>query len=289
MTTFLNLMVVLVPFLLITAVFSRITIVELSLPSSAGGAAPEQPSFRMEVVVRDAGLEITNGRSVIATLPKVDGDYDLPKLSELVVSLKRSHPGQDSASVLLEPQIEYDHLIQVMDVVRSVEQPREEGEEEQPPVQVALFPDISIGGRAVKNTRRIKRMTRNRARPKGMPLTSLMDVFTILVFFLLVNSANTELLEDAQADHAAGLQRGGEAPRNGRDLREPGDDHRAGRSGGQRERGVGVGPAEHPAGGRAAGGALGSGDRDPHPERRRQPGDHDPGPTGRCPSSWSRR
>ena len=39
MTTFLNLMVVLVPFLLITAVFSRITIVELSLPSSTGGGA----------------------------------------------------------------------------------------------------------------------------------------------------------------------------------------------------------------------------------------------------------
>jgi biopolymer transport protein ExbD len=36
-TTFLNLMVVLVPFLLITAVFSRLTIVELNLPSSAGG------------------------------------------------------------------------------------------------------------------------------------------------------------------------------------------------------------------------------------------------------------
>ena len=38
-TTFLNLMVVLVPFLLITAVFSQLTIVELNLPSSAGGAS----------------------------------------------------------------------------------------------------------------------------------------------------------------------------------------------------------------------------------------------------------
>jgi len=44
--------------------------------------------------------------------------------------------------VLLEPQIEYDHLIQVMDVVRSGEQPAEEGEE---PVRVALFTDIAIG------------------------------------------------------------------------------------------------------------------------------------------------
>jgi biopolymer transport protein ExbD len=41
----------------------------------------------------------------------------------------------------------------------------------------------------------MKRMSRNRPRVTAMNLTSLMDVFTILVFFLLVNSANTEVLE----------------------------------------------------------------------------------------------
>jgi biopolymer transport protein ExbD len=38
-------------------------------------------------------------------------------------------------------------------------------------------------------------MSRNRATVTKMNLTSLMDVFTILVFFLLVNSATTEVLE----------------------------------------------------------------------------------------------
>jgi biopolymer transport protein ExbD len=38
-------------------------------------------------------------------------------------------------------------------------------------------------------------MSRNRGRAVKMNLTSLMDVFTILVFFLLVNSATTEILE----------------------------------------------------------------------------------------------
>jgi biopolymer transport protein ExbD len=47
----------------------------------------------------------------------------------------------------------------------------------------------------MKSSRRIKRMSRNRTRPVAMNLTSLMDVFTILVFFLLVNSATTEVLE----------------------------------------------------------------------------------------------
>ena len=47
----------------------------------------------------------------------------------------------------------------------------------------------------MKDSRRIKRMSRNRVTVPKMNLTSLMDVFTILVFFLLVNSATTEVLE----------------------------------------------------------------------------------------------
>jgi len=142
MTTFLNLMVVLVPFLLITAVFSRITIVELSLPSGSGGAAPADPSFRVEVIVREGGLEVADGRNVIATMPKVEEEYDLERLSDFVVALKREHPDSDGASVLLEPHIEYDHLIQVMDAVRSTSLP---GASEGEFTKLALFTDISIG------------------------------------------------------------------------------------------------------------------------------------------------
>lgn len=152
MTTFLNLMVVLVPFLLITAVFSRITIVELSLPAAAGGAAAAEPTFRVEVIVRGSGLEISNAKQVIAAIPKVEGEYDLATLGQMVMELKREHPDSNDASVLLEPDIEYDHLIQVMDVVRSAVLPAperaeadgsEDGEVEV--MRVALFTDISIG------------------------------------------------------------------------------------------------------------------------------------------------
>lgn len=45
------------------------------------------------------------------------------------------------------------------------------------------------------NSRRIRRMSRSRKKPSPMNLTSLMDVFTILVFFLLTNSASNEALE----------------------------------------------------------------------------------------------
>lgn len=141
MTTFMNLMVVLVPFLLITAVFSRITIVELDLPS-AKGPAPSEPTFRVEVVVREAGLEIMDGTQVIAAIPKLDDAYDLPKLSEYLVAIKQEYPRKDDASVLLEPHIEYDHLIQIMDTMRSVKIETDDGG---PTDRADLFTSISIG------------------------------------------------------------------------------------------------------------------------------------------------
>lgn len=47
----------------------------------------------------------------------------------------------------------------------------------------------------MRSSRRIKRMGRNRLKITKMNLTSLMDIFTILVFFLLVNSGSVEVLD----------------------------------------------------------------------------------------------
>ena len=46
----------------------------------------------------------------------------------------------------------------------------------------------------MKESRRIRRMERSRKKIVGLNLTSLMDVFTILVFFLLANSSSNEVL-----------------------------------------------------------------------------------------------
>jgi biopolymer transport protein ExbD len=141
-TTFMNLMVVLVPFLLISAVFSRVTVMELSVPTSAGASAAIKPNFTIEVIVRKTGLELANGASVVAALPKKDDEYDFKKLTEMLIRLKSDYPQKDDATVLMEPDIEYDHLIHVMDTVREAEV-REPGSEE--PRKVELFPKISIG------------------------------------------------------------------------------------------------------------------------------------------------
>ena len=132
---------VLVTFLLMTAVFSRIAILELDLPSAA--AAPvANPAFRLEVIVRDAGFELTNGNDRIAAVPKVQDKYDLETLTRLAMSLKHDHPDVENASVLMEPEIEYDNLIQVMDAIRSTDVPAVNGGQA---TKVALFPDIAVG------------------------------------------------------------------------------------------------------------------------------------------------
>jgi biopolymer transport protein ExbD len=135
-------MVVLIPFLLISAVFSRVTIMELSVPTSTGGAVVNKPNFAIEVIVREAGLEIANGFSVEAAIPKKDDQYDMDMLSQILMRLKDRYPDKTDATVLMEPEIEYDYLVQVMDVVRGATVPVE-GSEEAP--KMALFPDISIG------------------------------------------------------------------------------------------------------------------------------------------------
>ncbi len=142
-STFLNLMVVLVPFLLISAVFSRVTIMELSVPTSAGGAESNKPNFSIEVIVRKAGLEIANGSFVEAAIPKKDDQYDMKMLSEMLVRLKARYPEKEDATVLMEPEIAYDYLIQIMDAVRGTEVQQKDGSDN---VQkILLFPDISIG------------------------------------------------------------------------------------------------------------------------------------------------
>jgi biopolymer transport protein ExbD len=141
-TAFMNLMVVLVPFLLITAVFSRLAVLELNLPAPGEGGEDDQPVLALEVTVRGERLEIGDrNRGLIDVIAREEDDRQaLAALSERLQALKAEYPDIDAATLLLEPDIQYDLLVQVMDAVRVVER-EEAGQRE----QYALFPDISIG------------------------------------------------------------------------------------------------------------------------------------------------
>ena len=143
-TAFMNLMVILVPFLLITAVFSRLTILELNLPgSSSEPVEPQDQTFQLEVIVRSNKIEIGDrNQGLLGIYPNTDDGYDFDALSTKLSELKDRYPSKTDASILLEQDIEYDTLVQVMDRVR-VE--TEIDEVEDSIVRNDLFPDISIG------------------------------------------------------------------------------------------------------------------------------------------------
>ena len=135
-TTFLNLMVVLVPFLLITAVFSRLTIVELNLPSSAAGSHSDKRRGQLP-----GRGDRARGRYRGDQRHRDHRDYSQHAIGRTAKMSSISKPcrttwspssgntrSHDSASVLMEAQIPYDYLIQTMDIVRSVEVPIEDAD-----------------------------------------------------------------------------------------------------------------------------------------------------------------
>lgn len=132
---------VLVTFLLMTAVFYRTVILELNLPTSQVESTPPPQGLQLEVLVRKAKLEVADRNSGLLTeFPNGAEGYDVGKLSEYLTRVKTRFPEKLDATILLEPDIPYDALVQVMDAVRIVEQ-QQDGRT----VQAELFPEISIG------------------------------------------------------------------------------------------------------------------------------------------------
>ena len=141
-TAFMNLMVILVPFLLITAVFSRLAILELNLPgSSTEPVEPQEQAFQLEVIVRDTKIEVGDrNQGLLGVYPNGEEGYDYDALASKLAELKKRYPKKTDAAILLEQDIAYDTLVQVMDTVRVAEEVEEDAV-----VRSDLFPDISIG------------------------------------------------------------------------------------------------------------------------------------------------
>jgi biopolymer transport protein ExbD len=149
-TAFMNLMVVLTPFLLITAVFSRLAILELNLPASQSqAAADEPPEFQLEITVRDTGIEVGDRNAgTLNRIEKQGADYRLDELSAYLSRIKQQFPDKSDATLLLEPDISYQLLVAVMDRVRIAES-RDPVDDRL--VKSELFPEVSIGDAPVQN------------------------------------------------------------------------------------------------------------------------------------------
>jgi biopolymer transport protein ExbD len=132
---------VLVTFLLMTAVFSRTVILELKLPPANAEFTPPPPGLQLEVIVRKDALVVDDRNSgPLASFPNIASGYDYEALSHYLQQVKSKFPDKTDSTVLLEPDIPYDVVVQVMDRMRVLEV--NAGLDI---VQYELFPDVSLG------------------------------------------------------------------------------------------------------------------------------------------------
>jgi len=147
-TAFINLIVVLVPFLLSVAVFTHLAVIDLSLPAQQNEKLEKltENNLQLEVVIRPESIEVGDRiGGLIERIPNVGGGPDLKRLAALIQSIKLKFPDKAEASVLPEPNTSYDTLVQVMDAVRAGHQVQGTRI-----VSTDFFPNISVGDAPVR-------------------------------------------------------------------------------------------------------------------------------------------
>lgn len=147
-TAFMNLMVVLVPFLLMTAVFTHLTILELNLPAAddAKNNKNNKPTFELQVTIRKDALVLADNKGgLIKQIPVTAQGHNYAQLREVLKQVKARFPDKTNATILSEPDTSYNTLVQVMDAVRMY-RAFLDGEW----INAELFPEISIGDAATR-------------------------------------------------------------------------------------------------------------------------------------------
>ena len=126
-TPFMNLMIVLVPVLLLSMVFTRITVIDLQLPSQAGSTAADLSQQQIEVVVTEEKLAVNFPLGILLReVPNTElGAPNYRELSLVLQELKR-HLQQKQAdrkniSLLIQADTPYRKIVSTMDAVRSYE------------------------------------------------------------------------------------------------------------------------------------------------------------------------
>ena len=148
-SAFINLIVVLVPFLLSTTVFSNMSVISLTLPAkSANWENLKENDLKLEVVVRRDAIEVGDKiGGLFWKIPNTQDGPDLITLNARMFDVKNKFKDVTAASVLPEPNIPYDTVVHVMDAMRSGKTANGGTEV----VDVDLFPAISIGDAPVRH------------------------------------------------------------------------------------------------------------------------------------------
>jgi biopolymer transport protein ExbD len=144
-TSFLNLMIILVPVLLMSMVFARVTVLELTLPPKSDAQNGSQElSDQLEVVIRDNYLNVNSPFGSRRIEQNGEGAHDYAQLSKLLqnikVEMRNRGIERDNILILSQPDTDYQTLVSVMDTVRSYKAVVAASV-----VDAALFPSISLG------------------------------------------------------------------------------------------------------------------------------------------------
>ncbi|HEY3699498.1 MAG TPA: biopolymer transporter ExbD [Spongiibacteraceae bacterium] len=146
MTPFISLLVALVPFLLVSVVFSHITVLDLKLPNAAGGGAGDEQNEEVELVIRADHLDVNypRGTHVKTIADTATGTHDYAMLSSVLQEVKRQLREKSiekkTITILSEADTPYQSIVTAMDTVRSYKTTVVTSV-----VDAELFPDISFG------------------------------------------------------------------------------------------------------------------------------------------------
>lgn len=167
-TSFMNLMIVLVPVLLMMMVFSRITVVELTLPGLAGISDPQEiEAQKLEVEVDDSGLQVffpqgylvtsipmiepqeeTNDATITTTTPINTASqamlvHDFTALQNTLKQIKQTLLSQGAdkkdLTLLLQQDTDYQTIVSLIDATRSYKDVVAASV-----VDAELFPQVSL-------------------------------------------------------------------------------------------------------------------------------------------------
>ena len=142
-TSFMNLMIVLVPVLLMSMTFTKISVMEINLPELGGGpASSSMDQSQLEVMVRKTGMKVYfPSGSLVKDIPLLeDGKQDFQTLSLVMREIKLRVADKTDALILLTKDLEYQTLLNTMDTVKSYQTVVVASLAE-----VELFPHISLG------------------------------------------------------------------------------------------------------------------------------------------------
>ena len=144
-TSFLNLMIVLVPVLLLSMTFTQITVMEINLPELTGGEInTDKPQSQLEVVVDESGFKVFYPENIllqeIPTTQTPEGEaYNFVQLSRIMQAVKQKYPEKRDALVLSKPGVNYQDLVSTLGAVKSYKTVVAASV-----VEVELFPEISL-------------------------------------------------------------------------------------------------------------------------------------------------